>query len=110
VIRFLLLSCLLLPCLHAGASSPVEQGKAIAEDRNKGNCLSCHFVQGGEMTGTIAPPLISMKLRYPNVADLRVQIWDATVKNPETVMPPYGRHLILTEEEIDLVLEYIYSL
>jgi sulfur-oxidizing protein SoxX len=51
-----------------------------------------------------------MKLRYPNAANLRSQIWDATAQNPETVMPPYGRHLILTEEEIDQVLEYIYSL
>lgn len=110
MIRNLMLSFLLLPCLPAVASPLVEQGKAIAEDRNKGNCLSCHFVQGAEMTGTIAPPLISMKLRYPDVADLRSQIWDATEKNPETVMPPYGRHSILTEEEVDLVLQYIYSL
>jgi sulfur-oxidizing protein SoxX len=110
VIRYLMLSILLLPCFHAGASSTIEPGKAVAENRNKGNCLSCHFVQGAEMTGTIAPPLISMKLRYPNAAKLRSQIWDATAQNPETVMPPYGRHLILTEEEIDQVFEYIYSL
>ena len=110
MIRYLVFSILLVPCLHVVASSTVEQGKAIAENRNKGNCLSCHFVQGAEMTGTIAPPLISMKLRYPNAANLRSQIWDATAQNPETVMPPYGRHLILTEEEIDQLLEYIYSL
>lgn len=110
MIRYLMLSILMLPCLEAEASSSVEQGKALTEDRNKGNCLSCHFVQGGEMTGTVAPPLISMKLRFPEAANLRSQIWDATVKNPETVMPPYGRHSILTEEEIDQVLEYIYSL
>jgi sulfur-oxidizing protein SoxX len=51
-----------------------------------------------------------MKLRYPDAVALRSQIWDATAQNPETVMPPYGRHSILTEEEIDLVLEYVYSL
>lgn len=110
MIRYLVLSVLLLPCLNAGASSTVEQGKLIAENRNKGNCLSCHFVQGAEMTGTVAPPLISMKLRYPDPAVLRSQIWDATAQNPESAMPPYGRHSILTEEEIDLVLEYVYSL
>ncbi|MBT5724309.1 MAG: sulfur oxidation c-type cytochrome SoxX, partial [Gammaproteobacteria bacterium] len=66
MIRYLVFSILLVPCLHAVAASTVEQGKVIAENRNKGNCLSCHFVQGAEMTGTIAPPLISMKLRYPN--------------------------------------------
>lgn len=108
--RNLMLSFLLLPCLQVGASSPVEKGKAIAENRNKGNCLSCHYIQGAEMPGTIAPPLISMKLRYPDATKLRSQLWDATVQNPETVMPPYGRHLILTEDEIDLLLGYIYSL
>lgn len=88
----------------------IEKGKAVAEDRNKGNCLSCHFVPEGEMTGTIAPPLIQMKLRYPDKDLLRQQIWDATTRNPESSMPPYGRHAILTEEEIDWVLEFVYSL
>ena len=110
MIKNLMLLFLLIPCSHAIAASSLQQGKAIAENRNKGNCLSCHYVQGAEMPGTIAPPLISMKLRYPDAAKLRSQIWDATAQNSETVMPPYGRHLILTEAEIDLVLGYIYSL
>lgn len=96
--------------VHAHAESPQERGKAIAADPNQGNCLSCHFVPGGEMTGTVAPPLIQMKMRYPDREVLRMQIWDATIKNPESVMPPYGRHAILTEQEIDWILEYVYSL
>ncbi|HIG42865.1 MAG: sulfur oxidation c-type cytochrome SoxX [bacterium] len=94
---------------HAAATN-IEQGKDIAFNRNKGNCLSCHFVQGAEMTGSIAPPLLQMELRYPDRDKLRAQIWDATVRNTESVMPPYGRHGILTEKEIDLVLDYVYSL
>jgi len=90
--------------------SSLEQGKAIAFDRFKGNCLACHYVEGGELTGNYGPPLIAMKVRFPDRDVLRAQIWDAAVKNPDTRMPPFGRNRILTEEEIDLVTEYIQSL
>lgn len=106
-IPVLLLSLLAQPSL---ADEAVEKGRLIAADPNGGNCLSCHYVQDGEMTGTVAPPLIQMKLRYPDRDKLRMQIWDATEQNPESVMPPYGRHAVLTEDEIDWVLEYVYSL
>lgn len=88
----------------------LEQGKAIAFDRFKGNCLACHFVEGGELTGNYGPPLIAMKARYPDREVLRAQIADAAVKNPDTRMPPFGRNRILSEEEIDLVTDYIHTL
>ena len=50
-----------------------------------------------------------MKQRYPDKAQLRAQIWDATVKNPNTIMPPFGRFQILSEEQIDWITEYIYT-
>lgn len=90
--------------------SRLEQGEAIAFDRFKGNCLACHYVEGGDLTGNYGPPLIAMKIRYPDLDVLRAQIWDAAVKNSDTRMPPFGRNRILTEEEIDLVTEYIQSL
>lgn len=98
-------------CFAAGdPASGLERGKAIAFDRMKGNCLACHYVEGGELTGTYGPPLIAMKVRYPERDVLRAQIWDAAIKNPQTRMPPFGRNRILTEEEIDLVTDYIQSL
>ena len=36
--------------------------------------------------------------------------WDETKFNAETAMPPFGRHKILTESEIDKVVEFVWSL
>lgn len=92
------------------APSPIEEGKKIAFDRQKGNCLACHAIAGGTMPGDIGPRLSGMKQRFPDKKQLRAQIWDPTVRNPETPMPPFGRHQILTEDEIDKVVEFIHSL
>ena len=93
-----------------GASSIVEKGKAVAFDRKKGNCLACHMTGDGTLPGNIGPPLIGMKARFPDKAKLRAQIWDSTVANPNTIMIPFGRNKALSEEEIDLIVAYIYTL
>ena len=112
--KLVLLGSMLFNPVFAGqegeALSRLEQGKEIAFNRFKGNCLACHYVEGAELTGNYGPPLIAMKIRYPDLEVLRAQIWDAATKNPDTRMPPFGRNRILTEEEIDLVTEYIQSL
>jgi len=53
---------------------------------------------------------VAMKARYPDKAKLRAQIWDPTAKNPATIMPPFGKHEILTEDEIDAVVEWVWTL
>jgi sulfur-oxidizing protein SoxX len=100
-----------LPAAAAdGASTIVEKGKAVAYDRKKGNCLACHMMDDGTLPGNIGPPLIAMKARFPDKAKLRVQIWDATVANPNSIMIPFGRNRALSEEEIDQIVEYVYTL
>jgi L-cysteine S-thiosulfotransferase len=94
----------------AAETSVIDQGKAIAFDRKKGNCLACHQIEGGTMAGNIGPPLIAMKARFPDKAKLRAQIYDARVANPNTIMVPFGPNQVLTESEIDKVVEYIYTL
>ncbi len=106
----LLGSALLLGGSLGALADSVEEGKQLAFDRKKGNCLACHVVDDGESPGDIGPPLVAMKARFPDKAKLRAQIWDATVTNPASIMMPFGRHQILTEEEIDKVTEYIWSL
>ena len=88
----------------------LAQGKAIAFDRNKGNCLSCHMMDDGELPGNSAPPLMMMQMRFPDRQALYDQIFDASGRNPTSVMPPYGRHRILSKEELDLVVDYVHSL
>ncbi len=96
---------------HADSSADViAEGKELTEDRKKGNCLTCHFIEGGEFPGSHGPPLIFMKQRFPDKAKMRAIIYDSTASNPNTMMPPFGRHGILTSEEIDKITEYIYTL
>ena len=91
-------------------SETQAQGKVLAFERAKGNCLACHVMEEGELPGNAGPPLVMMKVRFPEKSVLKQQIWDATIRNPKTIMPPFGRHGILTEKEIDAVVDYVYSL
>ncbi len=92
------------------SSGDAAKGKAIVMDRSKGNCIACHLIVGGESPGAIGPALIAMPTRYPSKEALAIQIWDATVKTPEAAMPPFGRHEILTNQEIADVVAYVWSL
>jgi sulfur-oxidizing protein SoxX len=90
-----------------------ETGKDISFNRGKGNCLACHgmpTVPDAESAGNIGPPLIAMSARYPDKAKLRAQIWDATAANPSSSMIPFGKNKVLTEQELDKVVDYIYGL
>jgi sulfur-oxidizing protein SoxX len=91
-------------------AAALEEGKKLSFDRKKGNCLACHMIVGGELPGTIGPPLIAMKARFPEKEKLRAQIYDARIANPDTIMIPFGTHGVLTEEEVDKVTDYIYTL
>ncbi len=88
----------------------IELGRKVSFDSMKGNCLACHMMPGGEQPGNFGPPLIQMKARFPERSVLHRQIWDATEKNPKSIMPPFGKHGILSEEEMDAVVDYMYAL
>jgi L-cysteine S-thiosulfotransferase len=90
-------------------ASAIEQGKAIAFNKKKGNCLACHAIKGGKLPGNIGPPLVEINARYDKSA-LKAQISDARSVNPNTMMPPFGPHEILSAGEIDKVVEFISTL
>jgi len=103
-------------CAKNKPTDTVTKGWCAAVIRSKGNCLACHDIQTPRFPkdlvgpGNIAPPLVAMKSRFPDKAKLRAQVWDATAANPESVMIPFGRHRVLTEEEIDNVVEFLLTL
>jgi sulfur-oxidizing protein SoxX len=101
------LAALFVMPMEAGAKEMTDE--EVTFGRKAGNCLACHMIPGGNLPGTIGPPLLAMKARYPDKAVLRAQIWDATIKNPDSIMPPFGKHEILTEKQVDQVTNYIYS-
>ena len=91
-------------------SDVIQEGKKLAFDRKKGNCLACHMIDDGELAGNSGPPLIAMKARFPDKEVLFNQIWDPTKNNPNTFMPPFGKHGALTKDEINKIIEYLYTL
>jgi sulfur-oxidizing protein SoxX len=94
----------------AAAQSAAAEGQKIAFDRGKGNCLTCHDIKGGDLPGSIGPPLKDIKSKYPDRNDLVAIVSDETKRNPQTVMPPFGRNRILTEKEIDAVVDFLQTL
>lgn len=106
----LLLGSVSLTQAVAAEATLAETGKAIAEDRVKGNCFACHDYPGAVLPGNVGPKLMNMKARFPDKAKLRAQIYDPTKNNPNTIMPPFGKHRILTEKEIDAVVEWALTL
>jgi L-cysteine S-thiosulfotransferase len=94
----------------ARAQSNAAEGQKIAFDRAKGNCLSCHEIKGGELPGTIGPQLKDIKNKYPDRKDLIAILTDETRRNPQTAMPPFGRNRILTEQEIEAIVDFLQTL
>ena len=93
----------------AYAQSNTAEGQNLAFDRAKGNCLSCHEIKGGDLPGSIGPPLRDIKSKYPDRADLVAILTDETRRNPLTAMPPFGRNHILSEQEINAIVDFLQT-
>ena len=95
-------------------SDAVTKGGCVVVDRRKGNCLACHMIAGADeinrQTGNYGPPLIAMKQRFPDKAKLKAQVSDASKANPHTVMPPFGPNAIISDDDINNVVEFLYTL
>lgn len=94
----------------ACAQSAAGEGQRLAFDRGKGNCLTCHVIKGGDLPGTIGPELKDLKAKYPDRNELAAILFDETRRNPQTMMPPFGRNRILTEHEINAIVDFLETL
>jgi sulfur-oxidizing protein SoxX len=73
------------------------------------NCEQCHQIKGLQNFGNIGPSLLGLKDRYPDRKEVTAIIFDETKRNPQTVMMPFGRNLILTNQEIETIVDYLYA-
>ena len=105
-----------LQCRSNPPTSLIKAGWCLSIDRNKGNCVACHMLNINPwpktlpISGNIAPPLVAMQPRFPDIEVLRRQVADAPALQPDTTMPPYLRHELLDAEEIERVLQFLLTL
>jgi L-cysteine S-thiosulfotransferase len=90
-------------------SSPAHAAPANAKKLVAQHCEQCHQIKGVQNFGNVGPSLIDLKARYPDRKDVVAIINDETKRNPQTVMPPFGRNLILTKNEIATIVDYLYK-
>jgi sulfur-oxidizing protein SoxX len=102
-----LLAGLLASSAHAQTAA---DGQKLAFDRSKGNCLTCHVIKGGDLPGSIGPELKDIKAKYPDRNELVAIVSDEPKRNPQSVMPPFGRNRILTEQEINAIVDFLQTL
>jgi len=107
---FVLAAC--SPPLAARAQG-IEQGREIFVRKDKGNCSACHQVPSDPEVAsraTVGPALAGLRDRMPDRAALREMLFDPMRRNPDAIMPPFGRHEILQASEIERVIDYLHAI
>ena len=108
--------CIAISNFFSMVSAQALDGRALFFAERKGNCSACHKTPTDALlkgVSSIGPPLEAIKQKFPLPADrarLREAIWDLSRDMPNTVMPPFGRHRILKETEIDAIVNYLETL
>lgn len=108
-----------------GKAGDAANGKKVFVNRGLGNCLSCHQVTSipeQSFHGEIGPSLDGVAERYSE-GELRMQVVNPKVINPDTIMPAFyrvdGMHRvlkkfagkpILTAEQVEDVVAYLKTL
>ena len=95
--------------LAAAIAGPGAASAADAMELINAQCQQCHEVKGIGDFGNVGPSLIDLKSRYPDRKDVIAIVTDETKRNQETVMPPFGRNLILSQQEIATIVDYLYK-
>jgi len=109
--RLLIGACALAASLPAPGQAPPPPAAFLLP--GKGHCLACHQLPAGygpESRADVGPRLEGQRMRSLGRERLRAILEDPTRDNPATVMPPFGRHLILEPGEIRQIVEYLHAL
>lgn len=75
-----------------GKGGDPSRGRTIIVNRQVGLCLLCHAGPFPEekLQGSLAPDLTRVGVRL-STSQLRLRVVDASLVNPNTIMPPYYR-------------------
>lgn len=76
-----------------GKPGDPTNGRKIAIDRRKGNCLACHAISAipeQQFHGNVGPALDGVGAIY-SAAELRLRVVNPKVLNPDTMMPSFYR-------------------
>ena len=87
------------------------QKKAVTgKDLTVKFCQACHYFAGTNQAGTVAPPLVGMKARFPDRKVIRDKVYDPHKQKTDTMMPPFGRNGLLNDKQIEMIIDYVYTL
>lgn len=108
-----------------GAPGDPDKGRETFINRKLGNCLGCHAVtelEAEPFHGEVGPPLDGVADRYEE-GELRLQVVNAKVVNPDTimpgfyvveglnrVMPDFAGKSVLTAEQVEDIVAYLKTL
>ena len=85
-------------------------GKKLVANKEKGNCVTCHILPDVSQPGNIGINLSFIGSWHLPDQFLFNYIYDPRIYNPNTVMPPWGAHNILTTDEIKDIVSYLKTL
>ena len=80
---------------------------------DKGRCIACHQLPEGAGPPTradVGPRLEGARMRALGKPALRAVLTDPMAANPDTVMPPFGKHRILDSAEIERLSDFLLAL
>lgn len=89
------------------------KGQQLSFDRSRGGgCLACHVMgpKTQALPGNVGPDLSEIGAAGRTDQQLFNYIFDPRVYNPQSVMPPWGKHGFYTEAEIRDVVAFLKTL
>ena len=109
----------------SGKKGNAKNGRKLAVNRKKGNCLACHVItklKENPFHGNIGPSLDGVAGRYKE-GELRLRVADAKLVNEDTIMPAYYRNTgfhrvmkkfqgksVLSAQEVEDVVAFLMTL
>ena len=113
-----------IPQSLTGKKGDPVNGRKLAINRKKGNCLACHMMPIPEQSyhGKIGPDLNGVASRYEE-GELRLRIVNPKIINEETIMPAFYRNdgfhrvmkkfngkTIISAQDVEDIVAYLMTL